>query len=74
MTKGRPSPGQAIAAHRPPLGLGSVVKLPLENSLALATIYVHRPTRKLCRLRCFSTKPSYFGGMCPTKDGEDGDC
>lgn len=56
VTKGRSSPRQASAADHSPLDLGSVVKLPLKNSIALATIYLHRHKRKLCRLRCFSTK------------------
>lgn len=56
VTKGRSSPRQARAADHSPLDLGSVVKLPLKNSIALATIYLHRHKRKLCRLRCFSTK------------------
>lgn len=68
---GDPSPRQA--ADNPPLDLGSVVKLSLENSIALATIYFCKLRRKLCRLRCFSTKASYFGGMYPTKDVE-GEC
>lgn len=66
--KGDPSPRQASAAVRPPWGLGSAVKLPLENSIALATIYVRGPRRKLRRWRYFSTWASYFEGWCALKE------
>lgn len=41
------------------------MKLPLENSIALATVHVCRPRRKLRRLRYFSAWASYFEGDVP---------
>lgn len=60
---GVPAPGRLVLlAVLGTLGLGSLVKLPLESSIALATIYFCRPRRKLSCLRYFPPGPLSLGG------------
>lgn len=59
-----PAPGRLVLLTAlGALGLGSIVKLPLESSIALATIYFCRPRRKLSCLRYFPPGPLTLGAV-----------
>lgn len=63
-----PAPGRLVLlAVLGTFGLGSIVKLPLESSIALATIYFCRPGKKTQLLEVLSTRASFFGGDVPYK-------